>query len=63
MTMPPADHPIWKILQMTLSLVGFLILSHHLQGEHVGLDTDDLVFAILGLKTVTDARHFLPKQE
>lgn len=57
------NHPVWRLLQMALSLAAFLVFVHHAHGEHVGLDSDDVFFAILGLKTATDARHFFLQEE
>lgn len=43
MTLPPKDHPIWKVLQGAISLVGLLILViHGVDGGHTtGLDASD----------------------
>ena len=43
MTLPPADHPIWKLLQALVSLVGLAILvMHGVDGGHAGgVDVED----------------------
>lgn len=53
--MLPADtHPIWKLLQQALSLVGVAILAYHgMEGGHVGgVDAVDLAGGALVLKEV-----------
>lgn len=44
MTLPPADHPIYKVLQAAISVIGLAILvTHGMDGGHVGtgLDLED----------------------
>lgn len=43
MTLPPSDHPVWKILQGLISLVGLAILATHgIDGGHTGgVDVED----------------------
>lgn len=55
MTLPPADHPIWKLLQGLVSLAGLLILvTHGIDGGHTG--GPDLEDAAGGLGVLTATR-------
>lgn len=41
LTLPPADHPLWKILQSLICLIGLAILvTHGVDGGHVGVGLD-----------------------
>lgn len=44
MTLPPADHPIWKLLQTVVCVVGLAVLTMHgVDGGHgAGLDVEDV---------------------
>lgn len=51
MTWPPADHPVWKLAQGAISLVGLVIIVWHLHThDHPGVDSTDVVGGGLAVK-------------
>lgn len=49
--MPDKDHPLWKTLQMLISLIGILVtVLHGLEGGHHGaVDVGDATGAVGGM--------------
>lgn len=53
MTWPPADHPVWKLAQGALSLLGLVVVVWHLHAGHTTgerPDSFDVVGGGLALK-------------
>lgn len=54
-SLPPKDHPIWKLAQMGISLVGLMLVARHgLLQSHAGPDTTDVLGGVLTMKFVKE---------